>query len=291
MAPKRNLDKAKAPMVDEEPRGPRTRFRSSALIIREQQEQAQEAEDKAAQMGTSSEAYEEADGTEEVRTEEIMGLRPERGEPSGREMTQQVAVGRSNEDRMSVMIDIMDDMMSQLRDVLARQNRAEVKRSPPRPLMSRPKGREMWSHVPEFLGCCLIWCWLSAQAAPLIAWPTVAVIGQVLIKGSCDWICCPWSFDLETLPGGFVQLGLGGVSAAWDRDHLGMLLDGMGMLFGAAVMDVIEPGDLGLMDDRVAAYDGFPLGFAGSDELAAADWAEKKMMGSAAGKKTAIEDR
>ncbi|KAL5977731.1 hypothetical protein ACLOJK_039259 [Asimina triloba] len=30
------------------------------------------------------------------------------------------------------------------------------------------------------------------------------------------------------LPGGFVQLGLGGASAAWDGDHLGMLLeDGM----------------------------------------------------------------
>ncbi|KAL6001347.1 hypothetical protein ACLOJK_007081 [Asimina triloba] len=130
----------------------------------------------------------------------------------------------------------------------------------------------MWSRVPEFLACCPIWCWLSAQAAPLIAWPTVAVIGQVLIKGTCGWICCPWSFDLGTLPGGFVQLGLGGASAAWDRDHLGMLLDRLGMLFGAAVMDVIEPGDLGPMDNRVAAHDGFPLGFAGSDELAAAGW-------------------
>ncbi|KAL6009429.1 hypothetical protein ACLOJK_022658 [Asimina triloba] len=147
MAPKRNVDKGKAPMVEEEPRGPRTRSRSSALIIREQQERAQEAENRTTQMGTSSEAYEE-DGlfygpmptvgqarTEEVRSEDVKtegtaGLRPERGEPSAREMTPQVVVDRSNEDRMSVMIDIMADMMSQLRDVLARQNRAEVERSP-----------------------------------------------------------------------------------------------------------------------------------------------------------------
>ncbi|KAL6002440.1 hypothetical protein ACLOJK_034372, partial [Asimina triloba] len=81
MAPKRNVDKGKAPMVEEEPRGPRTRSRSSALIIREQQERAQESEGRAAQIETSSDAYEEerlygqtpAVGqarTEEVRTEE-----------------------------------------------------------------------------------------------------------------------------------------------------------------------------------------------------------------------------
>ncbi|KAL6001081.1 hypothetical protein ACLOJK_006808 [Asimina triloba] len=109
------------------------------------------AEDRVAQIGTSSDAYEEEDErlygqmptvgqarteeirTEEVRTEGTTGLCPERGEPSGREMTPQVAVGRSNKDRMSVMIDIIADMMSRLRDVLARQNRAEVGRSPPRP--------------------------------------------------------------------------------------------------------------------------------------------------------------
>ncbi|KAL5986359.1 hypothetical protein ACLOJK_014692, partial [Asimina triloba] len=146
MAPKRNVDKGKAPMVDEEPRGPRTRFGSSTLIIREEREQAREAEDRTTQMGTSSDVYEEEDRlfhgsmpaegqarTEEIRTKETTGLQPERSEPSGREMTPQVAVGRSNKDRMSMMIDIMVDMMTQLRDVLARQNRAEVERSPPRP--------------------------------------------------------------------------------------------------------------------------------------------------------------
>ncbi|KAL6001348.1 hypothetical protein ACLOJK_007082 [Asimina triloba] len=128
--------------------------------------------------------------------------------------------------------------------------------------------REMWSRVPEFLAYYPIRCWLSAQAAPLIAEAAV----ESAARGRSIWGCClvaSCSLDLEVR----------------------MLLDGLGMLFGAAVMDVIEPGDLGPMDDRVAAHDGFPLGFAGSDELAAADWAEKKMMGSAAGKKTAIEDR
>ncbi|KAL6002986.1 hypothetical protein ACLOJK_023208 [Asimina triloba] len=88
MAPKRIVDKGKAPMVEEEPKGPRTRSRSSALIIREQQERAREAENRATQMRSSSGAYEE-DGllygqmptgeqtrTEEVRMKETMGLRP-----------------------------------------------------------------------------------------------------------------------------------------------------------------------------------------------------------------------
>ncbi|KAL5986474.1 hypothetical protein ACLOJK_014807 [Asimina triloba] len=100
MAPKHNVDKGNAPMVEEEPRGPRTRSRSSALIIREQQERAQEAEDRAAQIGTSSDAYEEDERlygqvptvgqarteevkAEEVRTEGTAGLCPERGEPRG----------------------------------------------------------------------------------------------------------------------------------------------------------------------------------------------------------------
>ncbi|KAL5980195.1 hypothetical protein ACLOJK_036662 [Asimina triloba] len=98
MAPKGIVDKGKAPMVDEEPRGPRTRSRSSALLIREEQERAQEAEIRAAQIGTSSDAYEEEERlygqmpvvgqarteearTEEVKTEGTAGLRPERGEP------------------------------------------------------------------------------------------------------------------------------------------------------------------------------------------------------------------
>ncbi|KAL5988638.1 hypothetical protein ACLOJK_026736 [Asimina triloba] len=83
MAPKRNVDKGKTPMVEEEPRGPRTRSRSSALIIREQQKRAQEAEDRTTQMGTSWEAYDEDElfhgpmpavgqaRTEEVRTKEV----------------------------------------------------------------------------------------------------------------------------------------------------------------------------------------------------------------------------
>ncbi|KAL5994092.1 hypothetical protein ACLOJK_034963, partial [Asimina triloba] len=141
MAPKRNVDKGKAPMVEEEPTGPRMRSRSSALIIREQQERVHEAEDRTTQMGSSSGTYEEEDGLfrgpmlmgGQARTEETMGIRPERGEPSGRDAAPQVVAGRGNEDRISVMIDIMADMMSRLRDVLVRQNRAEVKQSSPRP--------------------------------------------------------------------------------------------------------------------------------------------------------------
>ncbi|KAL6003936.1 hypothetical protein ACLOJK_004482 [Asimina triloba] len=118
MALKRNVDKGKTPMVEEEPRGPRTQSRSSTLIIREQQERAHEIEDRAAQIGTSSDMPAGGQARiEETRTEETTGLRPERDEPSGKEMTPQVAVGWSNEDWMSVMIDIMTDMMSQLRDV------------------------------------------------------------------------------------------------------------------------------------------------------------------------------
>ncbi|KAL6009458.1 hypothetical protein ACLOJK_022687, partial [Asimina triloba] len=59
MAPKHNIDKGKAPIVEEESRGPRTRFTSSTLIIREQQERARETENRAAQMGPSSDTYEE----------------------------------------------------------------------------------------------------------------------------------------------------------------------------------------------------------------------------------------
>ncbi|KAL5980126.1 hypothetical protein ACLOJK_036593, partial [Asimina triloba] len=117
VASKRNVDNGKAPMVEEDPEG----------LGHEQQERAHEAENRAAQMRSSSGTYEEDEllygqmsVREQARTEEIMGLRHERGEPSGREMTPQVTASQSNEDRMSVMIYIMVDMMSQLRDMLTR---------------------------------------------------------------------------------------------------------------------------------------------------------------------------
>ncbi|KAL6002052.1 hypothetical protein ACLOJK_037500, partial [Asimina triloba] len=138
MAPKRNMNKGKALMVEEEPKGPRIQSRSLTLIIREQEERAREAKNRATWMGSSSDMYEEGDEllygqmpvggqarTEEIRMEGTAGLHFERGEPSSREATPQVAASRGNEDKISAMIDIMADMMYQLRDVLARQNRVE----------------------------------------------------------------------------------------------------------------------------------------------------------------------
>ncbi|KAL6004068.1 hypothetical protein ACLOJK_004615, partial [Asimina triloba] len=92
MTPKRNVDKGKAPMLEEEPKGPRTQSRSSALIIREQQERAREVKDRVAQLGPSSDKYEDGESfygqmpmggqtkTEEIKTEGTSGLRLERGE-------------------------------------------------------------------------------------------------------------------------------------------------------------------------------------------------------------------
>ncbi|KAL6004273.1 hypothetical protein ACLOJK_004820 [Asimina triloba] len=97
-------------------------------------------------MGSSSGMYEGEDGlfhgpmpvrgqvrTEEIRTEGTAVPRPKMGEPSGRDATPQVVTGQGNEDEMSAMINIMADMMYQLREVLSQQNRAGVERSPPRP--------------------------------------------------------------------------------------------------------------------------------------------------------------
>ncbi|KAL5980959.1 hypothetical protein ACLOJK_028879 [Asimina triloba] len=79
------------------------------------------------------------EGAKGVRTEETAGLCSVNGELSGREATSQVATGRGTKDRMTAMIDVMTDMMYEMRNVLTRQNRVEVERSLSRPLYRAAK--------------------------------------------------------------------------------------------------------------------------------------------------------
>ncbi|KAL5975379.1 hypothetical protein ACLOJK_019701 [Asimina triloba] len=74
----------------------------------------------------------------------------------------------------------------------------------------------------------------AARCVAFLAVDDSGLLPTCPIAADYQWIVmcvgCPFDFNLGTLPGGFVQLGLGGASAAWDGDHLGMLLDGLGML-------------------------------------------------------------
>ncbi|KAL5978968.1 hypothetical protein ACLOJK_018863, partial [Asimina triloba] len=49
-----------------------------------------------------------------------------------KEATPQVAARQENEDRMTVMLDIMADMIYEMRNMVAYQNRIMVEQSPPR---------------------------------------------------------------------------------------------------------------------------------------------------------------